>query len=250
MEEKVNIKGLNIYYKVLGEGKTSLPTGRQVLILHGWGSKSDRWQTTAKLLSGRGFQVIIPDLPGFGQSDDPNKVWGFNDYSDFVNEFINSLELKKISLLGHSFGGNVAIKYSVDHPERINQLYLVGAAAIREESLKKKVIYILAKTFGFLSFVPYLKKIFYRIIKTDYPHAHGIMRKVYLKVIKKDLSSLLDNVNVPTTIIWGEKDPITPLRHAHIINSKIKNSKLEIIPKIGHNLHSECPGMLVDAILK
>lgn len=243
MEEKINIKGLSIYYKILGEGKP-------LLILHGWGSKSDRWQTTAKLLSGRGFQVIIPDLPGFGQSDDPNGIWDFDNYSNFVNDFINSLELRKLSLLGHSFGGSIAIKYTTEHPEKIDKLYLVGAAAIREKSLKKKIVYIIAKTFGFLSFVPFLKKIFYRIIKTDYPHAQGIMRKVYLKVINKDLSSLLDNVSIPTVIIWGEKDPVTPLRHAYLINSKIKDSKLEIVPKIGHNLHSECPGMLADAISK
>jgi len=242
-ENKINIKGLSIFYKVFGEGKP-------LLILHGWGSKNDKWQTTAKLLTGKGFQVIVPDLPGFGQSDDPDKIWDFDDYSNFTNDFINGLDLRKLSLLGHSFGGSIAIKYATEHPKKISKLYLVGAAAIREKSLKKKMIYVIAKTFGFFSFIPFLKRIFYKIIKTDYPHTQGIMRKTYLKVIKKDLSDLLNNINVPTIIIWGEEDPVTPLKHAYLINSKIKNSKLEIIPKMGHNLHSECPGMLANEVSK
>lgn len=243
MENKLNINGINVYYKILGEGKP-------LLILHGWGSKKERWQTVAKLLSGRRFQVIIPDLPGFGESDNPDGVWDFDDYVDLVDKFISSLNIDKFYLLGHSFGGNVAVKYGLKHPDKINKLFLAGAACIRKETIKKKGIYGVSKTFKFLSFIPYLKRIFYRIIKSDYFQARGIMKNIYLNVIKKDLTDILQDVNVSTVIIWGEKDNITPLKNAYIINSKIRNSQLEIIPKIGHNLHSECPGFLADIIAK
>ena len=237
------INGLKINYTSIGEGKP-------LLILHGWGSRKERWRTVAKLLSGRGFQIIVPDLPGFGESDNPDGVWGFDDYVNLVDNFISSLNINKFSLLGHSFGGNIAVKYSLKHPDKINKLFLVGAAVVRRETVKKKGIYGISKTFKFLSFVPYLKKAFYRIIKSDYLYARGIMKDVYLNIIKKDLTDILNGINVPTSIIWGEKDDITPLKSAHIINSKVKNSQLEIIPKTGHNLHSECPGLLVDIIAK
>ncbi|MBU2545267.1 alpha/beta hydrolase [Patescibacteria group bacterium] len=237
------INGLKINYMIMGEGKP-------LLILHGWGSKKERWRTVAKLLSGRGFQVIVPDLPGFGESDNPDGVWGFDDYANLVDSFISSLDIRHFRLLGHSFGGNVAIKYSLKHPDKVSKLFLVGAACIRRETVKKKGIYGISKTFKFLSFVPYLKKAFYRIIKSDYSHSRGIMKEVYLNIIKKDLTDILGNVNVPTLIIWGEKDDITPLKNAHTIKINIKNSQLEIIPRIGHNLHSECPGFLADIIAK
>lgn len=250
VESKINIKGLNIYYKIFGEEKTSLPASRQVLILHGWGSKSERWQTVAKLLSGRGFKVIIPDLPGFGKSDKPNKAWGLDDYSNIINELVSKLELNRFSLLGHSFGGNVAIKYSLNNPEKIERMYLVGASCIRKESFRKKVLYILSKLFKFLSFIPPIKKAFYRAIKSDYAEIDGIMKEIYLKTIKKDLSDLLEKINVPTLVIWGERDNITSLKNAYIINSKIRNSEIKIIPRVKHNLHLECPGLLADAISK
>lgn len=246
MEKTIKIDGLNINYKIIGE-----PRRGGVLILHGWGSKSDRWQTTAKLLSGRGFEVIIPDLPGFGQSDSPQRIWNLNDYSNFVNEFTEKLALDEFYLLGHSFGGSIAVIHSLNHSEKVKKMFLVGAAAIRTETVKKKTTYGLSKVFKFLGYLPFVKKFFYRfIIKSDYPSTRGIMRDIYLKTIKEDLSDKLENVNVPTLIIWGEKDDITPLKNAYEINSKIKNSKLEIVPQIGHNLHSEVPGKLSDIIAK
>jgi len=244
MEKTIKIDELNITYKIVGEGKP-------FLILHGWGSKSDRWMTVAKLLSGHGFQVIIPDLPGFGQSTNPETVWNLNDYTNFVNKFVEKLGLAEFHLLGHSFGGNMAITYSLKYSEKIEKMFLVGAAAIRAETIKKKTTYGLSKIFKFLKYIPFVRRFFYRfIIKSDYPSTRGIMREIYLKTIKEDLSDKLEGVNVATSIIWGEKDDITPLKNAHQINSKIKNSTLEIVPHMGHNLHSEVPGKLSDIISK
>jgi len=242
-ENRIKIKGLNIYYRILGEGKP-------LLILHGWGSKSERWQTVGKLLAGKGFQVIIPDLPGFGNSGKPQTVWGIDDYTEFVSDFVNSLSLNNFHLLGHSFGGTLAIKSSLRFPQKIQKMFLVSAACLKRKTIKKKVLQGIAKTFKFLSFIPFLRKAFYKFIvrKSDYPHAQGIMKEIYLKVIKEDLSNVLNNISVPVLIIWGEKDDITPLKQAYLINAKIKNSKIEIISKTGHDLNSERPGMLVDLI--
>ena len=241
-EERIKIGDLNISYKTVGEGDP-------ILILHGWGSKSNRWQTVAKLLAGRNFSVIIPDLPGFGESDPPKLTWGFSDYSNFINEFSKKLELEDFYLLGHSFGGNIAITYSVHHQNRVRKLFLVGAAAIRSTTIKKKTIYTASKTFKFLSFIKPLKKLLYKLIKSDYPNTQGIMKDIYLNIIKIDLRDILEEIKVETLIIWGEKDNITPVANARFLNSKIENSKLEIIPQLGHNLHSEAPGMLSNIIV-
>lgn len=237
------INGLKINYRTIGEG-------RPLLILHGWGSQSAKWQRVGEILAEKGIKTIIPDLPGFRESEKPKTAWDLDDYCDFVREFIDFLKLEKFYLLGHSFGGEVAIKYSLRCPEKIDRLFLVAASCLRTRNLKKKLLYIISKIFKIFSFSPFLRKVFYRFIvgKSDYLSIKGVMRDTYLKVIAEDLSSLLSKVQVPTVIIWGEKDDITPLRDAYKINSKIQNSKLEIISGAKHNLHLETPEKLGDRV--
>ena len=240
------IRGLKTSYKTLGEGKP-------LLILHGWGSRSDNWQKVGEMLAKNGIKVIIPDLPGFGQSDKPSTAWNLDDYCDFVEEFINKLGLLNgFYLLGHSFGGALAVKCGLKFPEKIDKLFLVGAACFRRKTPKKRFLYILSKIFPsrFLS-SSLLRRAFYRfIVKSDYPSVNGIIKEIYLKVIKQDLSDVLSQIQIPTVVICGEKDNITPLNDAKIINQKIKDSRLEIIPSVGHDLNLKTPEKLAEAISK
>lgn len=239
------IKGLKTNYKTLGEGKP-------LLILHGWGSKSDNWQKVGEMLAKNGIKVIIPDLPGFGQSDKPQTAWDLDDYCDFVEEFVKVLNLDKFYLLGHSFGGEIAVKYNLRFPEKIDKLFLVSASCIRTRNLKKKLLYILSKVFKIFSFIPFLRKAFYRFVvgKSDYLSTEGVMRDTYLKIIAEDLSNILSQVQAVTIIIWGEEDSITPISDARKINSKIKNSKLEILSGFDHDLNLKGPEELAEAIIK
>jgi len=233
----MTIKGLKINYKTLGEG-------RPLLILHGWGSRSDNWQKVAEALAKSGVKVIIPDLPGFGQSDKPLTAWDIDDYCDFVEEFVKVLNLDKFYLLGHSFGGSLAVKFSLQHPEKVAKLFLVSAACVRKKSLKNKLFKFISRFFKIKPL--FLRKFFYR--KSDYLSVKGVMKETYLKVIEEDLSDVLEKVKVPTMIIWGAKDKITPIKQAKLINSKIRNSELKIIPNIGHSPHLEAPEKLGDRV--
>ena len=233
------IKGLKINYKTLGEGNP-------LLILHGWGSRSDNWQRVGEMLAEKGIKVIIPDLPGFGQSQKPPRAWNLDDYCDFVEEFVKILNLANFSLLGHSFGGALAVKCGLKFPEKIDKLFLASAACIRKKTFKNKLFKFLSK---FLKIkTPFLRKVFYR--KSDYLSVEGTMKEIYLKLIKQDLSDVLSQIQIPTVIIWGEKDNITPLSDAKIINQKIKDSKIEIIPNVGHDLNLKTPEKLAEVISK
>ncbi len=240
------IKGLKINYKTLGEG-------RPLLILHGWGSRSDNWQKVGELLANNGVKVIIPDLPGFGQSDKPQTSWNLDEYCDFVEEFVKNLGLERFSLSGHSFGGALAVKCGLKFPEKIDKLFLVGAACFRRKAFRKKLFYIIAKIFKVFSFLPFyssIRKAFYKFIvrKSDYSYADGIMKDVYLKIIKQDLLDVLSRIQISTIIIWGEKDKIKKIKEARLIKEKIQNSKLEIISDVGHSPHLETPGKLAEII--
>lgn len=247
MEEKtILVKNIQTNYKTFGKGKP-------FLILHGWGSNSDRWQKVGEEISQKGFQVIIPDMPGFGKSETPRTPWTFNNYVAFAEEFTKALNFESFYLLGHSFGGAISVKVAVDAPQKINQLFLVAAACIRKKTFVKSVLAKLAKVVKLFSFIPYyplIRKAFYKFIlrKSDYIYTAGTMKETYLKAISEDLSWHLGFIKVPTVIIWGDKDESTPIEHARIINKRVKDSKLIIIPDAGHALNTKNTDQLIKEI--
>ncbi len=251
---RTSIKGLEINYEVIGEGNRGAQPkagrtrweGCSLLILHGWGSNSGRWEKVGELLAEKGVKVIIPDLPGFGSSQKPFEAWGLDDYCEFIQEFTKLLNLEKFYLLGHSFGGALAVKCSLKFPEKINKLFLVSAACFRRRALKKRLFYIISKILKIFSFLPgyqSIKKGFYKFIirKSDYLNTEGVMKDIYLKIIKEDLSDILSQVQVPTIIIWGGQDDVTKIKEARLINEKIKGSRLKVIPNAGHDLNVKTP---------
>ncbi|MEA3292974.1 MAG: peptidoglycan bridge formation glycyltransferase FemA/FemB family protein, partial [Patescibacteria group bacterium] len=134
-------------------------------------------------------------------------------------------------------------------------LILLGAACFRRKSVRKKLFYITSKILKIFSCIPYYSKArkgFYRFIvrKSDYAYADGIMKDIYLKIIKQDLSDEISQVQVPTKIIWGEKDKIKPIKEAEMLEQKIKSSQLEIIPDVGHSPHLRVPEKLSEIILR
>ena len=246
LEKKALIKGLEISYKIEG-------AGRPFLILHGWGSKSERWEKIRKLLVKKGLKTIVPDLPGFGKSQKPPSAWDLNDYCDFVEDFVKFLNLQKFYLLGHSFGGAIAAKYGLKSPEKIELLFLVGASCVRKRTTKIKFFEKISGILKFFSFLPFyslFRKGFYKFIirKSDYLSTEGVMRDSYLKVIKEDLTDILPTLQLKTIIIWGDKDNVKPLKDAYLMNRKIKNSQLIIIPGGDHDLEQKMPEILFEKI--
>jgi len=156
MEVKICINGLTINYQIFGN-RNNLP----VLILHGWGRGAISWEQFGNLLAAQDFYVIIPDLPGFGASQTPEKAWVIADYLKFLENFIAELKLNKISLLGHSFGGGLAAVFAAHNPKIISKIILVDAAIIRRKRLnwRQKFAQFLARGKKF-SFTCHLLPIF------------------------------------------------------------------------------------------
>jgi len=246
-EEKILINNFRVNYKIGGEGE-------DFLILHGWGSSAERWQKIGESLVKNGYKVVIVDLPGFGETDKPLEAWSLDDYCNFIDNFTKALKLERFYLLGHSFGGSLAIKYSLRFPEKIKKMFLVASAGIRRKTFKKSFFRKIAKVFKKLSFLPFyslIRRAFYKVAirKSDYPYTEGVMKKTFLKVINEDLSGVVSKISVPTIIIWGDKDELVPLADAYFLNQEIKNSKLEIISEGTHNLAREKPEELIQKII-
>lgn len=228
-----------------------------MLVLHGWGSDSTRWHKVTDILSVANIQVIIPDLPGFGQSAKPTDSWKLDTYVEWLCEFSENVpELKDgFYLLGHSFGGSLAAKFSIKYNQKVKKLFLISAACVRQVTLWKKILHRISKIVKVFSFLPYYDKArkgFYKFVirKSDYPYMQGVMKDTYLNVVSDNLSHKLLFVKVPTVIIWGDKDTFTPLYQAEIIHKKITGSKLIIIPGADHALQIHFPEILSQKILE
>jgi len=248
-DTEITVKDLKTNYKIFGQGNP-------MLILHGWGSNSERWEKVAELLEQKNLQLIIPDLPGFGKSDVPPVAWRLDNYVDWLSEFVEKLpELKGgFCLLGHSFGGALAAKFAIRYNQKVKKLFLVSAACVRKNTGVKKVYYRFAKMmkiFKFLPFYDLMRKAAYKYIirKSDYVYQDGIMKDTYLNVILEDLTYKVSFLKVPVVMIWGDKDESTPMDQAELLHKKIFNSKLAVIKDAGHALNANMPGILSDNIL-
>ncbi len=221
-----------------------------ILILHGWGSRAENWSRVKKLLENQGYKVFVPDLPGFGENSLLSRVWAIDDYVEWVGDFCGKNNLSQFFLLGHSFGGRVAIKFVTKYPGKVLGLILVGAAGIKKERLFILKTASLLKKFSFLPGYQFFRKIFYKYIlrKTDYLKASGFLKDTIKNVLNEDLTPYLAQIENKTLILWGSKDRITPLSDAKLMAKKIKNSNLEILEKIGHTPHLENPEILVQKV--
>jgi len=231
----INIDGMNINYIVEGEGNP-------VVVLHGWGANIETVMPIVNILKSS-YQVYAIDLPGFGKSDEPYDVFGSFEYAEIIKKFIDHFKLEKISLIGHSFGGKLSIIISSKYKDYVDKLVLIDSAGLipkRTLSYHIKVkSYKLAKKLYKLFFFWKKENEIAEIINKkfgsdDYRNSSGIMRKILVKVVNEDLSYLLEEIECPTLLIWGDLDDATPLYQAKIMEEKIKNSGLVVLEGTGH----------------
>ena len=217
---KININNLNINYIQYGEGK-------DIILLHGWGQNIEMMKPLGDNFSDR-FRVTILDLPGFGESEEPKETWTIDKYEELLEEFIKELKIKKPIVIGHSFGGRLAIRYSARNP--IDKLVLFGSPCIRvneELPLHVKILKGLKKIPGLNSFGEYMKKY---IGSRDYKAASPIMRQTLVEVVNEDLSKYAREIEEPTLLIWGDHDDEAPLNEAQELEKIMIDAALVVLP--------------------
>ena len=236
MEKELEIKGLRVIYEESGD-----PDGEPVILLHGWGCNHTTVKSIASYLED-GMRVISLDLPGHGKSEEPQTVWGTEDFSNLVGDIIKTLGLINPSLIGHSFGGRTSISYASSHSD-INKIVLVDAAGITPKrsikyyykvytykALKKLTFLLLGEKKGKERMEVALKK----RGSADYQAASPKMRAIMSRCINEDLRKQMPGIKVPVLLIWGEKDTATPMRDARIMEKLIPDSGLVSFPNCGH----------------
>ena len=216
---------------------------QNLVIIPGWGGTKKSWKEFAEKAQ-NDFEVRCLELPCFGDAPCPQSVWGVDEYAEYVAKEIADLE--KPIILGHSFGGQIAVNLVARKNDVCSKLILSGAAVIRNENKFRQVWFLILAKIGKIIFsLPILnktenfaKKILYKAADSpDYNKTQGIKREIFQKITRQSQKEKLQDIKVPTLVVWGSRDSYVPLKEGKIIAASIVGARLEIIKGAKHGLH-------------
>lgn len=244
---KILVHNIATEYRVDG-------TGPVLLFLHGWKDSLHTFDAVTELLKDR-YTVIRLDLPGFGGSETPPDPWHLIEYVRFLKAFTEKMGVDVAVLTGHSFGGRVAIKAVAENTMQPHKLILIASAGIaKTRTARSRLFAVIAKAGKVLTNIPPLRSYRQRLrhalyarVKSDYFHS-GELKETFLYVIHEDLRSSAAKITVPTLVLWGSADTITPLADGRTFAHCIPNAQLKIIDGAGHLVHQEQPQRIAELI--
>jgi pimeloyl-ACP methyl ester carboxylesterase len=268
--QHVSIHGHDMAYQMEGSGPP-------LLLLHGIAGSSRTWRDVIPRLTDR-FTVIALDLMGHGQSEKPIGDYSLGAFASGIRDLLEVLGIDRITVVGQSFGGGVAMQLAYQHPEQCERLVLVDSGGLgREVSWMLRFMtlpgseYVMPVIFpGFVR--DWGDSLFRRI--NDYgihlgrfgemwsayaSLAESENRKAFARTIRSVIDpggqtvSAMDRLylatSMPTLIVWGDRDDIIPVSHAHAAHQAMPGSRLVIIQGVGHFPQIEAPEKFIDALL-
>ncbi len=248
----VEVDGTAVHY--FHTGCTTLPgvvpdleRGELMLFVHAAGSNGNTWHHQLTAFAERHSSLAF-DFPGHGRSGGTESLKSIDAYRDFLLAVMDVLRLRPCVLVGRSLGGAVALELALAHPERVRALVLVATAARFElpaemlATWREVMLGRMQQPFTTEAFSP----------QTDF----AVMREAWMEQVKTDprvryfdlvacnqfdVTARLGGLALPTLIVAGRDDAITPLRHAELLHERISGSKLVVIDGAGHTVPSEKP---------
>ncbi|MDO8658974.1 MAG: alpha/beta hydrolase [Candidatus Parcubacteria bacterium] len=210
---------------------------KKAIILHGWTKSLDKWDEFLEELDKKGIKHIFPKIPGL--TGNLNEVWTLGNYINWLKNIVDK-EKGKVILIGHSNGGRIALAFANQYPQKVEKLILIDSAGIYHNELPLKIKRIVFKTIAKigrkLTASKTFKDLLYKTTReSDYKDLDENTKQTMLNLISTDLKPILPEIKTPTLIIWGANDKTTPLSDGILMNSLIKNSKLEIIKDARHS---------------
>lgn len=237
--------------KAIGDGLFGELVGRgepRVLALHGWGrSRSD---FTAVLNEVPGLAV---DLPGFGASPPPNRAMGAYGYAKILKSALTVFDVPPV-IVGHSFGGRVAVAIEAIDPGSSRALVLAGAPLVKTVRRRERPAlgYRLIRTAHRLRLVSKatLERARGRYGSADYRSSSGVMREVLVIAVNETYESEMGGLMCPVELVWGENDLEVPVEAAHAAVDAMASTSagLTVLPGVGHQVPVEAPEALAGAI--
>ncbi|MEV3905568.1 alpha/beta fold hydrolase [Mycobacterium sp. NPDC050551] len=265
----MELHGERVAYRDAGEGET-------LLLIHGMAGSSQTWREVMPRLS-RHYRVIAPDMLGHGQSGKPRTDYSLGAFAVWLRDFLDELGVQSVTIVGHSLGGGIAMQFLYQHPEYCNRLVLISSGGLGQDvgwilrllsapgaELVMPVIApspVLAagnKVRSWLSSAGLRSPRGAEIWNAYSSFADRQTRDAFLKTLRSvvdyrgqavsALSRLQLRTELPSLAIWGERDEIIPVQHAHDAQAVRPGNRLEVLPDVGHFAHVEAPNQVIDLI--
>jgi pimeloyl-ACP methyl ester carboxylesterase len=271
----VRLHGHRVVYRIGGDDPS---TGRPVLLLvHGMAGSSTTWREVMPALAER-YTVIAPDLPGHGESDKPRQDYSLGAHANVLRDLLIALGIDHATVVGHSLGGGVAMQLAYQHPQLCERLVLVASGGLGHDvswmlrALAFPGVEYLTPVL-FPSFVRNAGNAISRRLRSLGVRAPRVeeqwrsyvsltdpeTRHAFLRTLRSVVDAGGQTVSahdrlyltslLPTLIIWGERDRIIRVAHAHDAHAAMPGSRLVIFEESGHFLPTEEPARFVEAIV-
>jgi len=232
-----------LYYFSHGEDKVEKPP---VILIHGAGGTHLHWPPQIRRLAGQ--RVYAPDLPGHGKSDGVARqdIW---EYSAVLAKFMEGVKLKKAVFVGLSMGSGIALQMALRYPKRVLGLGLLGsgaklrvAPAVLESSANPSaflatVHMVVENSYG-PDVLPQVKELALQQLEETRP---SVLHSDFLACDSFDVMERISKINVPTVLICGAEDRMTPVKYSEYLRDHIEGARLEVIEGAGHMVMIEKP---------
>ena len=236
-------------------------SGKPVLLLHGAGNGAIQWYTVIGPLSAH-FQTVAPDVVGYGESDKPSAPYDRPFFSAWLRSLVDALGLEKVSLVGTSQGGAIALQFTLDNPEKVDRLVLVNSAGLGKASqevpwnVKLRMMWqnLFPSPVSSRWFLEHYAlfdsgKIDQAMIELEeygrevlrMPGGRRAFWQGQGRAVKPIPMEQLGRILHPTLLIWGEEDRTFPLSSARAAAEIILNAQLQVISKAAHTCFLERP---------
>lgn len=250
-----------------------------LIFIHGLGSYLRAWDKNIPDLSKK-YRCIAIDLPGYGKSSKEIHPGSMEFYADIVAQLINKLELKNVTLAGHSMGGQISMVFALKYPALVKNLVLVDPAGFETFNEGEKQWFRDVMTVNAVKLTPVqairsnlilnfydmpddaefmvTDRVALRDAKEFEKYCYAVAKSVH-GMVDQPVINLIDRIIQPTLIVFGENDNLIPNPYLHggktediakIGNEKIKGSKLVIIPECGHFAQYEKYNEFNNAVLE
>jgi pimeloyl-ACP methyl ester carboxylesterase len=235
-------------------GETYGSSEIRVVWLHGWARSAQDFTLAANALAERGISSVALDLPGFGASPVPEAPGGARHYADLVLPSLREIAHEPLVLVGHSFGGRLAVVLAAEHPELVHSVVLTGVPLLRTQPpapsprAYRAVRWLAAHH---LVGATRLERARQKYGSSDYQRAHGVMRDVLVANVNETYEPELEQLTMPVAFIWGGGDREAPYEIATTAAALVNGpTTLRELAGVGHFVPLEAPGELVDAVVK
>ena len=221
----------------------------QVLALHGWARRGSDFAASLE-----GFSFIALDLPGFGATPAPTTAIGAAGYARAIEPVLREFP-GQLVLVGHSFGGRVAVHLAATRPDRVKGLILTGVPLVQRQGTRRvPPLFRMARWAARSGLIPAstLERLRRRYGSADYRSAEGVMRQILVTAVNESYEEQLAQLALPVELLWGADDTEVPVsvaeRAAALLTAAGSEVKLVVEPGVGHLLPVSAPARLHRAV--